>query len=122
MKLDGRPMSGDIGRGATRETIAFAAQLALSNDRPPGSCTDLVPEGFYSCHFTNKLLVSFAGFLQLAGGTNFHTVDGLKKERLFQSTSTLSKFDLSPCFIHVDLQSSNACFPNISSCYVQRIR
>lgn len=43
MKLDGRPMSGDIGRGATRETIAFAAQLALSSDRPPGSCIDLVP-------------------------------------------------------------------------------
>uniref|UniRef100_A0A0A0KG51 4Fe-4S ferredoxin-type domain-containing protein n=2 Tax=Cucumis sativus TaxID=3659 RepID=A0A0A0KG51_CUCSA len=63
-QLDGRPMSGDIGRGATRETIAFAAQLALSNDRPPG-------------------------FLQLAGGTNFHTVDGLKKERLFQSASTI---------------------------------
>lgn len=36
MKLDGRPMSGDIGRGATRETIAFAAQLARTNDRPPG--------------------------------------------------------------------------------------
>ncbi|KAL0538037.1 hypothetical protein IC582_027031 [Cucumis melo] len=63
-QLDGRPMSGDIGRGATRETIAFAAQLARTNDRPPG-------------------------FLQLAGGTNFHTVDGLKKERLFQSTSTI---------------------------------
>lgn len=62
-QLDGRPMSGDIGRGATRETIAFAAQLALSNDRPPG-------------------------FLQLAGGTNFYTVDGLKKQGLFQSTST----------------------------------
>ncbi|XP_023547405.1 uncharacterized protein LOC111806365 isoform X1 [Cucurbita pepo subsp. pepo] len=62
-QLDGRPMSGDIGRGATRETIAFAAHLALSNDRPPG-------------------------FLQLAGGTNFYTVDGLKKQGLFQSTST----------------------------------
>ncbi|XP_022138429.1 uncharacterized protein LOC111009602 [Momordica charantia] len=62
-QLDGRPMSGDIGQGATRETIAFSAQLALSNDRPPG-------------------------FLQLAGGTNLHTVDGLKKENLFQSTST----------------------------------
>lgn len=58
MKLDGRPMSGDIGRGATRETIAFAAQLALSNDRPPGSHMDPIPGSLYSRHFTNELLVS----------------------------------------------------------------
>lgn len=91
-------MSGDIGQGATRETIAFAAQLALSNDRPPGLCTVHVPRGLYSCQFTNKLLVSSSGFLQLAGGTNLHTVDGLKKENLFQSTSTPSKFDTSPIY------------------------
>ena len=36
MKLDGRPMSGDIGRGATRESIAFAVRLAAVKDRPPG--------------------------------------------------------------------------------------
>ncbi|KAJ9559446.1 hypothetical protein OSB04_014060 [Centaurea solstitialis] len=70
-QLDGRPMSGDIGRGATRESIAFALRLASANDKPPG-------------------------FLQLAGGTNAHTVDGLSKQNLFQtttiseSTSTLS--------------------------------
>ena len=29
-------MSGDIGRGATRESIAFAVQLAAAKDRPPG--------------------------------------------------------------------------------------
>ncbi|XP_031268435.1 uncharacterized protein LOC116126893 isoform X2 [Pistacia vera] len=62
-QLDGRPMSGDIGRGATRESVAFAVRLAAAKDRPPG-------------------------FLQLAGGTNAHTVDGLKKEGLFQTTST----------------------------------
>ncbi|KAJ0035513.1 hypothetical protein Pint_24346 [Pistacia integerrima] len=62
-QLDGRPMSGDIGRGATRESVAFAVLLAAAKDRPPG-------------------------FLQLAGGTNAHTVDGLKKEGLFQTTST----------------------------------
>ncbi|KAL0388889.1 UNVERIFIED_CONTAM: hypothetical protein Sradi_2770700 [Sesamum radiatum] len=44
-QLDGRPMSGDIGRG----------------------------------------------FLQLAGGTNAHTVEGLKRERLFQTTSISEK-------------------------------
>ncbi|XP_054822373.1 uncharacterized protein LOC129320792 isoform X2 [Prosopis cineraria] len=61
-QLDGRPMSGDIGRGATKETIAFAVQMANARDRPPG-------------------------FLQLAGGTNAHTIDGLKKEGLFQTTA-----------------------------------
>ncbi|KAH8496424.1 hypothetical protein H0E87_019256 [Populus deltoides] len=60
-QLDGRPMSGDIGRGATRESIAFAACLAAVKDKP-------------------------RGFFQLAGGTNAHTVEGLKKEGLFQTT------------------------------------
>ncbi|KAM0053765.1 putative iron-sulfur binding protein LdpA [Helianthus debilis subsp. tardiflorus] len=58
-QLDGRPMSGDIGRGATRESIAFAQRLAFAKEKPPG-------------------------FLQLAGGTNAHTVDGLRKLNLFQ--------------------------------------
>ncbi|XP_028060880.1 uncharacterized protein LOC114264463 isoform X1 [Camellia sinensis] len=61
-QLDGRPMSGDIGRGATREAIAFAVHIAADKDRPPG-------------------------FLQLAGGTNAHTVDGLKRVGLFQATT-----------------------------------
>lgn len=64
-QLDGRPMSGDIGRGATREAVAFAVHLATAKEKPHG-------------------------FLQLAGGTNAHTVDGLKKEGLFQ-TSISSK-------------------------------
>ncbi|KAM7277626.1 hypothetical protein ACFE04_004760 [Oxalis oulophora] len=58
-QLDGRPMSGDIGRGATKQSIAFAVHLAAAADRPHG-------------------------FLQLAGGTNAHTVNGLSKEGLFQ--------------------------------------
>ncbi|KAL3752648.1 hypothetical protein ACJRO7_000110 [Eucalyptus globulus] len=61
-QLDGRPMSGDIGRGATKESIAFAVHLAAASDRP-------------------------RGFLQLAGGTNAHTVAGLKKHGLFQTKS-----------------------------------
>lgn len=36
LKLDGRPMSGDIGQGATRESIAFVVQLAAVKDKPPG--------------------------------------------------------------------------------------
>jgi len=35
-QLDGRPMSGDIGRGATREALAFAVRLVAAEDRPPG--------------------------------------------------------------------------------------
>ncbi|KAK1397127.1 hypothetical protein POM88_006990 [Heracleum sosnowskyi] len=65
-QLDGRPMSGDIGRGATREAIAFAVRVAAAKDKPQG-------------------------FLQLAGGTNAHTVDGLRKHRLFQTTTTSTK-------------------------------
>ncbi|XP_009593942.1 uncharacterized protein LOC107793545 isoform X3 [Nicotiana tabacum] len=61
-QLDGRPMSGDIGRGATRDVIAFARKLASAGNKPKG-------------------------FLQLAGGTNAHTIEGLKKERLFQKTT-----------------------------------
>jgi hypothetical protein len=29
-------MSGDIGRGATRETVSFAVDLTSLPDRPPG--------------------------------------------------------------------------------------
>ncbi|KAG4213104.1 hypothetical protein ERO13_A01G034400v2 [Gossypium hirsutum] len=65
-QLDGRPMSGDIGRGATRESIAFAVRVAASSERPPG-------------------------FLQLAGGTNVHTVDGLKKRGLFRTHITCAE-------------------------------
>lgn len=33
-QLDGRPMSGDIGRGATREAVAFAVHLATAKEKP----------------------------------------------------------------------------------------
>ncbi|XP_024022290.1 uncharacterized protein LOC21387695 isoform X1 [Morus notabilis] len=62
-QLDGRPMSGDIGRGATKASISFARRLAATRERPNG-------------------------FLQLAGGTNAHTVDGLRKVGLFQTSSS----------------------------------
>ncbi|KAL8139698.1 hypothetical protein V2J09_005719 [Rumex salicifolius] len=60
-QLDGRPMSGDTGRGATRKAISFAVHLSATKDKPPG-------------------------FLQLAGGTNAHTVHGLIKEGIFQTS------------------------------------
>lgn len=47
-------------------------------------------------HLVNAVLQLFfflaVGFLQLAGGTNAHTVDGMKKERLFQ-TKAVSGID-----------------------------
>lgn len=61
-------MSGDIGRGATREAIKFALHLASANNKPKG-------------------------FLQLAGGTNAHTVEGLKRESLFQTTAVFDTSD-----------------------------
>ncbi|CAM6116822.1 unnamed protein product [Calypogeia fissa] len=56
-QLDGRPMSGDIGAGATWAAVALAARVVVSADRPKG-------------------------FLQLAGGTNAHTVTYMKKNGL----------------------------------------
>ncbi|MCO5568434.1 hypothetical protein L7F22_022133 [Adiantum nelumboides] len=58
-QLDGRPMSGDIGAGATKATVRLAAKVAAFTDRPPG-------------------------FLQLAGGTNFHTVKAMSASGLFK--------------------------------------
>lgn len=44
-------------------------------------------------HMVNAFFFSLAvGFLQLAGGTNAHTVDGMKKERLFR-TKAVSGID-----------------------------
>ncbi|KAH9325665.1 hypothetical protein KI387_005843, partial [Taxus chinensis] len=60
--LDGRPMSGDIGKGATREAVPFAARVAATRNRPPG-------------------------FLQLAGGTNSNTIESLKRIGLFRTAS-----------------------------------
>ncbi|KAA8531223.1 hypothetical protein F0562_005863 [Nyssa sinensis] len=85
-QLDGRPMSGDIGRGATREAIAFAVHLAAAKDKPQG-------------------------FLQLAGGTNAHTINGLKKEGLFQTASMTSiyiTYSL-PCFLSFQIEHPLLC-------------
>jgi Fe-S-cluster-containing hydrogenase component 2 len=50
-QTDGRPMSGDIGRGTTHATLRYARRMLQSG--PPG-------------------------YVQLAGGTNAHTADKLK--------------------------------------------
>jgi Fe-S-cluster-containing hydrogenase component 2 len=51
-QTDGRPMSGDIGDGATRATIKYGERVLRSH---------------------------LPGFVQLAGGTNRHTVPKLKE-------------------------------------------
>lgn len=62
-QLDGRPMSGDIGMGATRAAVKLG-QKALA--------------------------VSLPGYIQLAGGTNHHTVPKLKALGLLQPSPSLS--------------------------------
>ncbi|XP_031497673.1 uncharacterized protein LOC116262438 isoform X2 [Nymphaea colorata] len=67
-QLDGRPMSGDIGKGATKEAIAFAARLTAVEGRPHG-------------------------FLQVAGGTNSHTIGKLKQVGLFRKMQTVGSLE-----------------------------
>ncbi|MEQ9548010.1 MAG: LdpA C-terminal domain-containing domain [Coleofasciculus sp. G3-WIS-01] len=60
-QTDGKPMSGDIGIGTTRKAVKLA-QKALSGNLP--------------------------GFVQLAGGTNHHTVSKLKAAGLLTLGTT----------------------------------
>ena len=67
-QTDGRSMSGDIGKGTTHGTIAFA-QKVLQGQLP--------------------------GYIQLAGGTNHYTVDKLEQSQMLRqrnpsSTNTVS--------------------------------
>ncbi|CAM6097697.1 unnamed protein product [Calypogeia fissa] len=64
-QLDGRPMSGDIGAGATWAAVAVAARVVVSADRPKG-------------------------YLQLAGGTNAHTVTSMKEHGLCGPSTPLT--------------------------------
>ena len=54
-QTDGRSMSGDIGKGTTHATIAFARKI---------------------------LQAKLPGYIQLAGGTNDYTVDKLKQAKI----------------------------------------
>ncbi|MEA5465046.1 circadian clock protein LdpA [Leptothoe sp. PORK10 BA2] len=62
-QTDGRPMSGDIGRGATRATIRLAQKVL--NARLPG-------------------------YVQLAGGTNHYTVAKLRSLNLLKATHRIN--------------------------------
>lgn len=58
-QTDGRSMSGDIGKGTTHGTVAFARKVLAAN---------------------------LPGYVQLAGGTNDYTVVKLKEEEMFART------------------------------------
>jgi Fe-S-cluster-containing hydrogenase component 2 len=83
-QTDGRPMSGDIGTGATRAAVKLSQKVQQAG---------------------------LPGYLQLAGGTNKHTVsklravgllkglnaeDGLQVNRLKEESSTLQSNNLAP--------------------------
>lgn len=104
-------MSGDIGRGATRESIAFALHLAATQERPDGLCKFFYAVSVFNFALGIWLLHHFldiAGFLQLAGGTNAHTVDGLKKVGLFQTSSFFSSMIATLVVLHLFFHFS--CF------------
>jgi Fe-S-cluster-containing hydrogenase component 2 len=62
-QTDGRPMSGDIGDGATRATVKLGQKV---------------------------LAAKLPGYVQLAGGTNSYTVSKLEKEGLLRERVALS--------------------------------
>jgi Fe-S-cluster-containing hydrogenase component 2 len=61
-QTDGRPMSGDIGKGTTHATIRLGQKV---------------------------LAAGLPGWVQLAGGTNHHTAPKLKELGLLQQTSSV---------------------------------
>ncbi|PSO50285.1 MAG: 4Fe-4S ferredoxin [Cyanobacteria bacterium SW_9_44_58] len=63
-QTDGRPMSGDLGKGTTRATVKLA-QKVLQADLP--------------------------GYVQLAGGTNQHTVTKIQSEQLLNCPPNFPK-------------------------------
>jgi Fe-S-cluster-containing hydrogenase component 2 len=66
-QTDGRPMSGDIGDGTTRAAVIYGEKVLRS---------------------------PLSGFVQLAGGTNSHTVPKLIQQNLLSSSTDMAK-DLS---------------------------
>ena len=63
-QTDGRSMSGDIGRGTTHAAIAFANKVLQAN---------------------------LPGYIQLAGGTNHHTVEKLKQLQMLQPPHQIAR-------------------------------
>lgn len=88
-QTDGRPMSGDIGKGTTHAAIKIA-QKVLFSDLP--------------------------GYVQLAGGTNQYTVTKLKKSGLLkvQPTNWTQGEEETPIDISKSLPMSHTPCPSIS--------
>ncbi|HEY9847463.1 MAG TPA: LdpA C-terminal domain-containing domain, partial [Candidatus Caenarcaniphilales bacterium] len=68
-QTDGRPMSGDIGDGTTRATLKLGQKV---------------------------LQAGLPGYVQLAGGTNGHTVTKLRKIGLLRHPATSDTFSYEP--------------------------
>jgi|CryBogDrversion2_11_1035321.scaffolds.fasta_scaffold17675_2 Fe-S-cluster-containing hydrogenase component 2 len=88
-QTDGRPMSGDIGKGTTHATIAYAQKL-LNSQLP--------------------------GYIQLAGGTNNYTVEKLEMLNLRNQISgvaygSYARSILSPMLLRLELNSSKEDIP-----------
>ena len=73
-QTDGRPMSGDIGDGATRATVKLAAKV---------------------------LQASLPGYVQLAGGTNRHTIAKLKAKGLLHPDLMSASINLKSPHPHI---------------------
>jgi Fe-S-cluster-containing hydrogenase component 2 len=67
-QTDGRPMSGDIGIGTTHPAVKMAQKVIKAN---------------------------LPGFIQLAGGTNHHTVKKLQEKQLMKRDFSTLNMDLS---------------------------
>ncbi|TFJ84393.1 hypothetical protein NSK_004378 [Nannochloropsis salina CCMP1776] len=72
-QTDGRPMSGDIGRGTTLSAVKFA-QVVLQSQALP---------------WASSLVSEDEHFLQLAGGTNAYTAEKLADEGLLSPASVV---------------------------------
>ncbi|MBD1869084.1 4Fe-4S ferredoxin [Cyanobacteria bacterium FACHB-471] len=84
-QTDGRPMSGDIGDGATRATIRLGQKV---------------------------LAAKLPGYVQLAGGTNSYTVSKLVKQGLLGERAALA--NQRNVVINQDINYSDTCVENAS--------
>ena len=98
-QTDGRPMSGDIGKGSTHQCVKFGSYV--------------LKEALPSLKLTNKIeSQSIEEFIQLAGGTNEHTVQKLHEGKVsftskVDQTITIPDFKLSKRDSKVKTSQSN---------------
>jgi Fe-S-cluster-containing hydrogenase component 2 len=83
---DGRPMSGDIGKGTTHTTIKYGQRV---------------------------LRAGLPGYVQLAGGTNAHTITLLKEKRLIGAIAGIAYGSYARHQLQDLLEAQAAKFPTI---------